>query len=238
MSLRLALAGLSLLPLSLLSSSRGLLRGALLSALTGLLSRLAGLSRLITGHRLTVLCRGLSGLIGFLLSLRRLTQTLGRLGNFLADSARDWRLWRPIPFCRRLSLLSRLLQVLRSLLGRLSGLIGIPLLYLLLSRLHVLLTTLSLFARTPSTLGGLLLIERLLTKSLLRFGQLLTQLLRGVVQLLLTLLLSGVHGLRLLAELFHLLRGGLLPLGQLVRLLSKFRVRARVVLQLLGKLLR
>ncbi|TXT39094.1 MAG: hypothetical protein FD138_182, partial [Planctomycetota bacterium] len=77
----------------------------------------------------------------------------------------------------------------------------------------------------------------MLTEPALRFGQLLSELLRGVVQLLLTLLLRGVRGTRLLTELLHLLRDRLLSLGQFVRLLREFGIRSRVVLQLLGELL-
>lgn len=198
---------------------------------------MAWLTGLISGHRLTVLRRILRRLIGLLLSLSRLTQTLGGLGDFFTDAAWDRGLRRPIPFSGGLSLLSRLLQVLGSLLGRLSGLVRVALLRLLLSGLHVLLTVRRLLTGLSRSLGGLLLIERLLSEPLLRFGQLLPQLLRGVVQFLLTLLLRGVRSLRLLTELFHLLRDRLLPLGQFVRLLREFGVRTRVVLQLFGELL-
>jgi hypothetical protein len=54
---------------------------------------------------------------------------------------------------------------------------------------------------------------------------------------LLTLLLRGIGGSRLLAELFHLLCDLLLLLRKLFGLLREFGVRARVVLQLIGQLL-
>lgn len=133
------------------------MRGTLLSRLT----------RLIAGHRLTVLSRGLSRLIGLLLSLSRLTQTLSGIGHFFADAARDRRLRRPVAFGGGLSLLSRLLQVLDGLLSRLSRLVRVALLSLLLRGLHVLLAVRRLLTGLPRSLGGLLLIERLLSETLL-----------------------------------------------------------------------
>lgn len=131
------------------------------------LSRFAWFSRLLTGHRLTVLRSRLSRLIRLLLSLSRLTQTLGRISDFLTDTARDRRLRRPVAFSGGLCLLSRLLQILSGLLGGLCGLIGVALLRLLLSGLHVLLTVRRLLSSLPRSFGSLLLIERLLTKTLL-----------------------------------------------------------------------
>ena len=58
-----------------------------------------------------------------------------------------------------------------------------------------------------------------------------------LVQLLLTLLLRGAGGSRLFAELLHLFRILLLLLSKLTRLLREFRIRTRIVLQLLGQLL-
>jgi hypothetical protein len=109
-------------------------------------------------------------------------------------------------------------------------LVRVALLRLLLRGLHVLLTVRRLLSGLSRTLGGLLLIERLLTEALLRFGQLLPQLLRGVVQFLLTLLLRGIRGLWTLTELFHLLRGRLLLSRQLGRSLREFRICTRVIL--------
>lgn len=172
------------------------------------------------------------------MSLSRLTQSLGGIGYFLADAARDRRLRRLVPFGSGLSLLSGLLQILRGLLGRLSGLVGIALLRRLLRGIHFLLTVRCLLTGLLRSLGGLRLVQRMLTEFALRLRQLLAEFTSGLVQLLLTLLLSGAGGSRLLTELFHLLCGLLLLLRELTGLLREFRIRARVVLQLIGQLLR
>ena len=134
-------------------------------------------------------------------------------------------------------MLSRLLQILRRLFGRLSGLIGVALLRRLLRGLHFLLTVRRLLPRLLRAFGGLRQVERLLAELVLRLGQLLAELSGSVVQLLLTLLLRSIRGSRLLAELFHLLCDLLLFLRKVFGLLREFRIRARVVLQLIGQLL-
>ena len=155
----------------------------------------------------------------------------------MANTARDRRLRRLVPFGRSLSLLRRLLQILRGLLGRLSGLIGVALFRRLLRGVHFLLTVRRLLTGLLRTLGGLRLIQRLLTEFALRLRQLLAEFTGGLVQFLLTLLLRGAGGSRLFAELLHLFRILLLLLSKLTRLLREFRIRARIVLQLLGQLL-
>ena len=65
-----------------------------------------------------------------------------------------------------------------------------------------------------------------------------TQLARGVFQLALALLLRGGRRSRRLAELFHLLRELLLLLCDVGRVLTEFRIRARVRLQRLSQLAR
>ena len=136
-----------------------------------------------------------------------------------------------------MGLLSRLLQILRRLLGRLSGLIRIALLRRLLSGRHFLLTVRRLLPRLLRAFGGLRQVERLLAELVLRLGQLLAELSGSVVQFLLTLLLRGIGGSRLLTELFHLLCDLLLFLRKVFGLLREFRIRTRVVLQLIGQLL-
>ena len=91
--------------------------------------------------------------------------------------------------------------------------------------------------RLLRSFGRLRQVERLLAELVLRLGQLLTELSGSVIQFLLTLLLRGTSGTRLLAELFHLLRDLLLLLRKVFRLLCEFGIRARVVLQLPSQLL-
>lgn len=144
---------------------------------------------------------------------------------------------RPILVSGGLRLLGRLLQILGRLLGRLNSLIGVALLRRLLRGVHLLLTVCRLLTGLLSPFGGLRLVERLLAELVLRLGQLLAELSGGVVQFLLTLLLRGIGGSRLLTELFHLPRDLLLFLREVFGLLREFGVRARVVLQLIGQLL-
>ena len=202
-----------------------------LSLFRSFLTRFAGRPRLRVRHRLTVL----AGRVG--LSFSRLIQALGRAGNFFTDTARDRRWRRPILLSRGLSLLRRLLQILGRLLGGLSRLARVTLLRRLLRGLHFLLTVRRLFSGLLRSFGRLRQVERLLAELVLRLGQLLTELSGSVIQFLLTLLLRGIGGSRLLAELLHLLRDLLLFLREVFRLLREFWVRTRVVLQLLGQLL-
>ena len=99
------------------------------------------------------------------------------------------------------------------------------------------LTVRRLFSGLLRPCGRLRQVERLLTELVLRLGQLLTELSGSVIQFLLTLLLSGTGGPRLLAELLHLLRDLLLFLREVFGLLREFGIGALVVLQLLGQLL-
>ena len=223
-----------------LSFVRFSLAGRLLSRCLLRFALLTGLARLtfLSALRLRLIfLLSLRLLIGLLLRLSRLPQTLGGFGNFFADAARNRRLRRLILFSGGLSFLRRLLQIVRGLLGGLSGFVRVPFLRRLLSGLHVLLTVRRLLSRLLRSLGRLRLIQRLLTELVLRLGQLLTEFSGGLVQFLLTLLLRGIRGSRLLAELFHLLRDALLFLREVFGLLCEFRIRARVVLQLIGQLL-
>ena len=115
--------------------------------------------------------------------------------------------------------------------------IRVALLSRLLRGLHLLLTVRRLFSRLLRSFGRLRQVERLLAKLVLRLGQLLTELSGSVIQFLLTLLLRGIGGSRLLAELLHLLRDLLLLLRKVFGLLREFWIRARVVLQLPRQLL-
>jgi hypothetical protein len=160
------------------------------------------------------------------------------LSDLVADAARERRFRRCVGSAARLCVGGGIAECLSGLLSGLSGFAGIARLRRLLGRLHVLLRSSSLLARVLSVLRGLVLVERLLSESTLRLSQLLTQLAGGVVQLALPLLLRGGRRSWRLAELFHLLRKLLLLLSDVGRLLTEFRIRARVRLQRLSQLAR
>ena len=115
--------------------------------------------------------------------------------------------------------------------------VGVALLRRLFRSLHFLLTVRGLFACLFGSVRLLRHVERFLSKPILRLRQLLSELLGGVVQFLLTLLLRGVGRGRVLALLLHLLRDLLLLLREVAGLLRETGIRARVVLQLIGQLL-
>ena len=96
-----------------------------------------------------------------------MTQIADGFGDFFPYTRRNRRLRRLIAFGSGLSVLRSSLQITRSLLGEISGFVGIALLRGFLCSFHLRLTACNFFTGLFRFLGWLRLVERFLTEVIL-----------------------------------------------------------------------